>query len=191
MKYQILYILLILTIACNKREGIEPVPDEVNCEDTGCTVDEDFYSVGLLNGACWVPPFIGISPLSEGYITIIFSEPAINGIRGELIFDIDKKMTDLQDTIWLGKPWNGSSLNSAAATYIYWEGTSIAGRFNFEIGTPLTYDDYMLIDYFNADTSVVEGRFQLRFPKRDVNSFVTHAPDSMHIQCGQFRVEKN
>ncbi|MDV7396808.1 hypothetical protein RZS08_35750, partial [Arthrospira platensis SPKY1] len=62
-------------------------------------------------------------------------------------------------------------------------------HFGFSPDSELTYQDFLLIDDFSADTTIVEGRFQVRFPKRSVSNFVTHAPDTMNIRCGKFRAK--
>ncbi|MEO0683771.1 MAG: hypothetical protein AAFY76_01655 [Cyanobacteria bacterium J06649_11] len=157
--------------------------------EINCSIEEEFYCSGLLNEECWTTTFVSISPLSEDDLVIICGDPEVNGIRGELRFVIEKSTTDLQDTIWLGKRSNGSDLdNFAGARYIYLEGNSLVGGFEFVLNAPFTSKDYLLIDSFNADTSVVNGRFRLKFTERNVPSFVTHAPDSMSISCGSFRI---
>jgi|AntRauTorckE5430_2_1112549.scaffolds.fasta_scaffold37896_1 hypothetical protein len=191
MKESFFYILLIVLLSCCQDDDSEPIPKEIDCDDIDCTIEDEFYCSGLLNGECWATSFVGISPLSEDDIIIICGDPEVDGIRSELRFILDKSTTNLQDTIWLVRQANSSApLNSADAKYIYWEGPTPVGRFEFVLDEPFSYKDYLLIDYHNADTSVVTGRFQLRFTERDVSSFVTHAPDSMHIKCGSFQVEE-
>ena len=169
----------------------QPMPSEVNCAEVDCVIEDSFYGKGLLNGECWTTPFVGINPLSSRDINIILGDPEINGQRGELHLTFAKSSTNLQDTIWLGRlPTSNSPSNFGGAQYLYWEDHTPVGRFKFAPNAPFTYQDYLLIDDFNADTTMISGRFQLRFVERNIASFVQHAPDSMTIKCGSFRVER-
>ncbi|MDV7397687.1 hypothetical protein RZS08_40175, partial [Arthrospira platensis SPKY1] len=100
------------------------------------------------------------------------------------------KATSLRDTIWLGGTYSDVEIPGLArSSYNYLEDHTIAGSFRFAPTDTLTYKDFLLIDDFNADTTIVEGRFQVRFPRRSVSNFVTHAPDTMNIRCGKFRAK--
>jgi len=188
MKKLSCFLLAVLLYSCDKDKAAPALP--VDCAEMECPVTEEFYGVGLMNGECWVADGAVIDTFSRVNFLIILAGAEFDGITENLLFSISRA-AELQDTIWLG--WNRSFTNPrpnvADTWYSYMEDHSVAGEFKFGVGTEVTYNDYLLIDYFNADTSIVEGRFEVRFPERSVNSFVTHAPDSMHIRCGKFRAK--
>ncbi|MEO0683770.1 MAG: hypothetical protein AAFY76_01650 [Cyanobacteria bacterium J06649_11] len=186
-----LSILLILLFSSCQKGDFQQRLGEIDCAEVDCMIADDFYGSGLLNGECWTTRFVGIGPFPGRDLDIILGDPEVNGHRGELHLTFDKTTTDLQDTIWLGRqPTGHGPSNSGTAQYIYWEDHTPVGRFKFILNAPFTYDDYLLIDSYNIDTSILSGRFNLRFTERDVSSFVHHAPDSMNIKCGSFRVEE-
>ncbi|KGE88916.1 hypothetical protein [Phaeodactylibacter xiamenensis] len=191
MKGSIFFVVLVVFWGCCQDDDLQPMPGKVDCSEVDCMIEDEFYGSGLLNRECWTTSFVGISPLSEDDLIIIFGDPDINGIRGELRFVLEKSRINLQDTIWLGKRSSSSDpTNFASARYIYLEGNTPVGGFDFMLDAPFTFLDFLLIDGYNADTSLIYGQFQLRFPESNVSSFVTHAPDSMNIKCGSFKVEK-
>jgi hypothetical protein len=168
---------------------VQPSPVTPNCEQVDCVPTAEFYGMGLMNGNCWQATWAIIDSLASPYLAIILSGGESNGI-GELLYITVNNVTNLRDTIWLGGAYSNQVIPNLANTwYSYTEDHSIAGSFSFKPTDALTYKDFLLIDYFNADTTIVEGRFQVRFPHRSINNFVTHAPDSMRIECGRFRAQ--
>jgi hypothetical protein len=187
MKMLSCFLLAVLLYSCDKDKAAPALP--VGCEEMDCPVTEEFYSVGLINEECRAAKAVITTFSSTLSFSIRLFGGEVNGISEDLTFGINQ-ITSLNDTIWLG--WNSFTNpkpNIARAWYSYMEDHSLAGGFQFGVGTEVTYNDYLLIDYFNADTSIVEGRFQVRFPKRSVSNFVTHAPDTMNIRCGKFRAK--
>jgi hypothetical protein len=189
MKKLSCFLLAVLLYSCDKDKASPALP--VACMEIECpVVTEEFYSVGLMNGECWAADGAVIDTFSQVNFLIVLASAGLDGITESLLIDISRT-TDLRDTIWLG--WNRSFTNPrhnvAHTWYSYLEDHSVAGEFKFGVGTEVTYNDYLLIDYFNADTSIVEGRFEVRFPERSVSGFVTHAPDTMNIRCGKFRAK--
>jgi hypothetical protein len=187
MKKLSCFLLAVLLYSCDKDKAAPALP--MDCAEMDCPVTEEFYSVGLMNGECRAAKAVKTAFSSTFSFSIRLFGGEVNGISEELTFSINP-MTTLQDTIWLG--WNSFTNprpNVAHTWYSYMEDHSVAGEFKFGVGTEVTYNDFLLIDYFNADTSIVEGRFEVRFPERSVSGFVTHAPDTMHIRCGKFRAK--
>jgi hypothetical protein len=190
MKESVFYILLVILLGCCQDDDTDLMPKEIDCQDIDCVIEDEFYASGLLNSECWTTNTLAINPLSESDLIIAIGDREINGIRSELNLSFEKAKTNLEDTIWLSRQTGGSvPSNSGTAQYIYWEDHTPVGRFNLSANVPYIPTDYLLIDYYNADTSILEGRFQLKFTERDVSSFVTHAPDSMEIKCGSFKIE--
>ena len=192
MKKLSCFLLAVLLYSCDKDKAAPALP--VGCEEMECPVTEEFYGVGLMNGACWAADGAIITYPSSASSVSSFSirlfGGEVNGISEALFLSINR-VTTLQDTIWIGSnsSFTNPRPNVAHTWYSYMEGHSVAGGFKFGVGTEVTYNDYLLIDYFNADTSIVEGRFEVRFPERSVSGFVTHAPDTMNIRCGKFRAK--
>jgi hypothetical protein len=97
---------------------------------------------------------------------------------------------DLADTLWLGRTDTFSPTSGiASGRYFYVEEDTSVGTFEFERDV-IDPESYLIIDYFNADTTVLEGRFQCRFTDRSVNSFVG-APDTLQLSCGSFKVQRD
>ena len=188
----VLLAILLLSFSC-KKDGIivqTPPENELDCALTNCTSSQEFYGNSLLNGECWISDYAVIAPSSNFALSVILGKAATNGISENLRFVINNK-TDFSDTIWLGwVDFVNLTPGIGHSAYSYSEGDSSAGKFDFAPGLPVTKEDFLVIDFINEDTSIVEGRFQLRFSRRNVNSFVTHAPDSMQFQCGKFRAKE-
>jgi hypothetical protein len=181
------FLLVVLLYSCDKDKAAPALP--VDCAEMDCPVTEEFYGVGLMNGACWAADGVWIDTFSRVDFLITLGRVGLNGIEESLLLRVSRA-TDLQDTIWLGWRYSNHDIpNLVNPTYFYSEGHSGAGHFGFSPDSELTYQDFLLIDDFNADTTIVEGRFQVRFPKRSVSNFVTHAPDTMNIRCGKFRAK--
>jgi hypothetical protein len=187
MKHWIpLLLLTLLFLGCKDDEPTVQTPT-ADCEDVACpAATQEFYGTGLMNGACWEAAWVGIDTFSTTELNIVMTETAVDGIYGRLYLIVNQ-VTNLLDTIWIGGDSNNMTPNLAYAWFYYIEDHSIVGDFTFRPLDVLTYKDFLLIDYFNADTTIVEGRFQVHFPRRLINPFVTHAPDSMRIECGRFR----
>lgn len=184
-------VFSIITISCCDDDmTMEPDRDGIDCSEIDCLVIEEFYGKGMVNSACWTTDLTNIDHSGNTHFSITLWGETTNGIDEQLRIRIINT-ADLNDTIWLGwVDFANPSPNIASARYFYTEGSSFAGDFDFGSDSELTYDDYLLIDSFNADTSIVEGRFKVRFPRRNINNFVTHAPDTMRIECGSFRVKE-
>lgn len=191
IKHPFSLLFFLVFVACCKEPIIDTNKEELHCEEVECPILDEFYGAGLLNGECWYAEKGWIDSTSRNNLTILLTKHEIDGFIDELAFLINKE-TNINDTIWLGWAYsNNSTPNLARVEYYYIEGHSIVGDFSFEVGSPLTYKDYLLIDYINAYTTIVEGRFQVKLPHRRVNNFVTHAPDTMNITCGSFKAKVN
>jgi hypothetical protein len=174
---------------CDDDDGIPeppPPPPVFNCEEVSCEPHEEFYGKCVMNQWCWIADGIFVD-YSPSRMILTFGKNEVDGIGERLSIKIYSN-TNLQDTIWIGTTDSGNPEPNIAPTYYgYTEDGGSAGTFNFMFGQELTYEDYLLIDYYNADTSIIEGQFQVRFPERAVNSYV-NAPDTMRLSCGSFRV---
>ncbi|WP_421947190.1 hypothetical protein [Phaeodactylibacter xiamenensis] len=196
MKEQLYFLNLILfsflISCCNDDDMMIKEPDGmvVDCSEMDCSTQEDFYGVGVMNEECWIADNTELEINTPSAMMLVnLRKYESNSIDGYLYFIINK-LTDLNDTIWLGFSYSNVPIPNVARTkYTYLEDHSIVGDFDFSPDDELTYNDFLIIDYFNQDTSIVEGHFQVRFPQRSVNHFV-NAPDSMNIQCGRFRVSE-
>ncbi|WP_425420554.1 hypothetical protein [Phaeodactylibacter xiamenensis] len=196
MKEQLYFLNLILfsflISCCNDDDMMIKEPDGmvVDCSEMDCSTQEDFYGVGVMNEECWIADNTELEiNTPSAMILVNLRKYESNSIDGYLYFIINK-LTDLNDTIWLGFSYSNVPIPNVARTkYTYLEDHSIVGDFDFSPDDELTYNDFLIIDYFNQDTSIVEGHFQVRFPQRSVNHFV-NAPNSMNIQCGRFRVSE-
>lgn len=196
MKEQLYFLNMILfsflISCCNDDDMMIKEPDGmvVDCTEMDCSTHEDFYGVGVMNAECWIADNTELEINTPSAMMLVnLRKYESNSIDGYLYFIINK-LTDLNDTIWLGFSYSNVPIPNVARTkYTYLEDHSIVGDFDFSPDDELTYNDFLIIDYFNQDTSIVEGHFQVRFPQRSVNHFV-NAPDSMNIQCGRFRVSE-
>jgi hypothetical protein len=196
MKEQLYFLNMILfsflISCCNDDDMMIKEPDGmvVDCSEMDCSTQEDFYGVGVMNEECWIADNTELEINTPSAMMLVnLRKYESNSIDGYLYFIINK-LTDLNDTIWLGFSYSNVPIPNVARTkYTYLEDHSIVGDFDFSPDDELTYNDFLIIDYFNQDTSIVEGHFQVRFPQRSVNHFV-NAPDSMNIQCGRFRVSE-
>jgi hypothetical protein len=84
---------------------------------------------------------------------------------GESLYITLSPSTDLRDTIWLMHPNSPERrANTVRASYAYFEDHSVVGNFKLDKDAPFTGEDYLLIDYVNADTTLLEGRFSGTFP---------------------------
>ena len=186
----VLFSLLLASCQKDKNGSPQTTSAGVNCDTVSCPVPTEFYGAGLMNGGCWFAEGTFFDRiLSNGYYIILAFN--VNGIEQRLSFDISRNV-DLQDTVWLARGnVDDAQPNTGKAWYSYHEGDAVAGDFQFAKNAPPTYEDYLLIDYFNEDTTLLEGRFKLRFTDRSVSAFVEDiAPDSMRFECGRFRVEQ-
>jgi hypothetical protein len=196
MKEQLYFLNMILfsflISCCNDDDMMINEPDGmvVDCTEMDCSTQEDFYGAGVMNEECWIADNTELEINTPSAMMLVnLRKYESNSIDGYLYFIINK-LTDLNDTIWLGFSYSNVPIPNVARTkYTYLEDHSIVGDFDFSPDDELTYNDFLIIDYFNQDTSIVEGHFQVRFPQRSVNHFV-NAPDSMNIQCGRFRVSE-
>ena len=196
MKEQLYFLNMILfsflISCCNDDDMMIKEPDDmvVDCTEMDCSTQEDFYGVGVMNEECWIADNTELEINTPSAMMLVnLRKYESNSIDGYLYFIINK-LTDLNDTIWLGFSYSNVPIPNVARTkYTYLGDHSIVGDFDFSPDNELTYNDFLIIDYFNQDTSIVEGHFQVRFPQRSVNHFV-NAPDSMNIQCGRFRVSE-
>lgn len=196
MKEQLYFLNMILfsflISCCNDDDMMIKEPDGmvVDCSEMDCSTPGDFYGVGVMNEECWIADNTELEINTPSAMMLVnLRKYESNSIDGYLYFIINK-LTDLNDTIWLGFSYSNVPIPNVARTkYTYLEDHSIVGDFDFSPDDELTYNDFLIIDYFNQDTSIVEGHFQVRFPQRSVNHFV-NAPDSMNIQCGRFRVSE-
>ena len=186
MKKLALLICPILLLACCDDDDMVPQPSTPPpCVEVLCETEEELFGKAILNGVCWMADYTFLLPGK----TIFLARSEGNGIEGGLSINLEQA-TDLQDTIWL---WRHATTDPApnlvSCNYSYSEGPSSVGEFDFHSTAEPTYEDFLIIDYFNADTSLIEGRFRVRFSDRRVNSFV-NAPDTMRLGCGSFRVQK-
>ncbi len=190
MKKTILLIIIsaMTLTACQKENTGTNEPTRINCEEIVCESEEAFFATCLINEECKEAVGAGFLYSSNNNILIILGIDQVNGIGEQLFISVSEE-ADLDSKISLG--WNNGSRSPQIvhAWYQYSQGASVAGYFEFEKSDELQEEDYLIIDYYNGDTTILEGHFQVNFPHKRVSSFVTHAPDSMRIECGQFRVE--
>ena len=187
----VLFSLLLASCRKDKDGTPETASAGVDCETVSCPAPADFYGTGLMNGECWSTEWTVYDRIMSNDHYIILGFNVVNGIGQKLLFDISHN-ANLQDTVWLARGnIDDSQPNIGQAWYSYNEGHSNAGTFDFTKNAPPTYEDYLLIDYFNEDTTLLEGRFKIRFTHRSVSAFIEEiAPDSMRFECGRFRVEQ-
>lgn len=176
--------------SCCEDDEAQPIPShEIDCASIDCEWLSEYAGSAIMNDECWQARWAGLDTFSNSGLYIYLSGNEVNGIWEYLTISVNE-MTNLEDTIWIGGfPSNNPVPNLARATYWYSDDLAPAGRFFFDSSDILTYKDYLIIDDFNADTTIVEGRFQVRFPQKNVSNFITHEPDSMNIQCGHFRAK--
>ncbi|WP_367391451.1 hypothetical protein [Lewinella sp. LCG006] len=188
-KFQICLLFFAFLSCCDDDDAVPQPPPPPACLEVVCETEEEFYGKAIMNGECWVADEVRLYG-DEGVNFIDLNKNQVNDIRQGLSIEIIKN-ANLHDTLWIGLANSDNPEPNLALTYYgYFDSHSSVGEFDFAFGTELTFEDYLLIDYFNADTSIIEGRFQVRFPNRSVNSFV-NAPDSMLLGCGSFRVKKD
>jgi hypothetical protein len=187
MKNLILLLVIIILSCCGEDDEAIPQPMIKDCTELDCPHEDEFYGKAVMNDESWLADWI-YTDLTSSSLAVFLLKAGPDNIGEQLVFTIYNN-SNWQDTIWLGSPYsNDPPPNFARAIYDYSEGHSSVGYFRFNTGDPPTGDDYLLIDDVNADTTIIEGRFQVRFPIRSVNSYVT-APDTMRLGCGRFRVE--
>lgn len=167
----------LIYLGCNKMEmpstHVKPICDHI-----------EYHGTYLFNNECRSPELnVFRSASNRFYIQLIKTGP----ISEDLTFTISKK-SNLEDTLFLETlPGFIPSLEKADVLYSYIEG-GIVGSWEIPNGSG-TKQDFLIIDYFNEDTTIIEGRFQCKFQTRDVNSFV-NAPDTLNISCGSFKLKK-
>ena len=181
----------LLFSCCKNDDDMIGLPiKELDCTQIECTSIDEFYGVGLMNNNCWISDYSVLDPFSPFAMSIIIGKEETNGISESLRFVVNNE-TKFSDTIWLGGADFVNVVPGVAhSSYYYDEGGSSAGVFDFNPDVEFNKTDFLLIDYINEDTSIVEGRFQMRFSRRNVNGFVIQAPDTMRFQCGSFRAKK-
>lgn len=187
MKNLILLIIILTISCCGEDDDAIPQPVVNDCTELDCPHEKEFFGKAIMNDECWVADWTN-SSITPSRLAIFLLKAGPDNIGEQLIFTIYNN-SSWEDTIWLSRPYsNNPPPNVASVIYDYSEGHSSVGQFRFNTGDPPTGDDYLLIDDVNTDTTIIEGRFQVRFPIRSVNSYVT-APDTMRLGCGSFRVE--
>jgi hypothetical protein len=190
IRRNIYLLFFVLLSCCDDGDAIPQPPPPPACLEVVCETEEEFYGKAIMNGECWKADITNLDVSPGGTFSINLNKYEVNGI-GEGLSIVLYKNANLEDTLWIGFTNSGNPSHEVAPSYYgYQNFHGLEGEFSFPFGTELTYKDYLLIDYFNADTSIVEGRFQVRFPSGSVNSYI-NAPDTMRRGCGSFRVKKD
>ena len=70
--------------------------------------------------------------------------------------------------------------------YSYQDYSGLSGGFGIPTGQG-TKDDYLIIDYYNADTSILEGRFQCKFKEGSAASWV-NVPDGLELSLSLIHI---
>lgn len=184
----LLSLVSLLSTSCNKEKIKLRTDVPVICGEVACETSKPFFAKALFNRECNI--FGGAYFRKESTeLSMSFGNGFVPHISEGLSIRIYDN-TDLKDTIWLGfnSPYERIP-GIAWATYHYINLDAYYGDFRFDREDSLTYEDYLLIDYFNEDTTIIEGRFQVRFPRRNVAN-LAHVPDTMRWDCGEFRIEE-
>jgi hypothetical protein len=186
MKNLLLLLLPLMMLSCCEDDDAVPQPAiPPPCVEVACETEDEFFGKAIRNGECWKADTAFFFK-SSTKTSIYLDDVPINGIEEGLIVSFFHN-ANLEDTLWFDiNDFRDPAPHIASARYSYREFHGVAGSFSFLFGHELTYEDYLLIDYFNADTSIIEGHFQVYFPDGSVNSYI-NAPDSMRFGCGSFR----
>ncbi len=175
----IFLIVITCFFACEKEEPVPPMPT-MPIYDVPCEVEE-YYGAFLQNGECFVDNEVTLLVTNIDRIFRIGKQGMIpEGINLSISHE-----ANLMDTLFL-RPVAG--VNNASVLYTYRLGDSSGGTFSISPGTG-TDQDFIIIDYFNADTTEMMGRFQCRFNDRSIAEPPVVAPDTMVITEGYFRVK--
>ncbi len=183
--YLFFLVLAIASLNCNKNTEEETVPQELpqdNIED--CEVDE-FYARFLLNGTCWVTDFERVD-IRDQYLNIEFQKRA--AISENLIFRLPVEKLDFNRNKIYSIDEVGTWSENVIALYTFTEGgDGLIIGYSPALQTSST-NDYFEITQINADTTIIEGKFQCTlFPGNTTTIF--DAPDSLKITEGQFKIE--
>lgn len=180
-----------LLSSCGENDDTKPVGHVgLDCSTVDCLWLNDYAGSALVNGLCWQAEWARIDTFDTTKSFSIFISGGLTNEIWEFLHIYINDSTNLRDTIWLGGFYSNHPMaNIARITYNYYDDLVPAGSFDFTPTDGITYRDYLIIDYFNADTTIIEGHFQVRFPENSVNTFITHEPDTMNIQCGYFHAK--
>ncbi|WP_367391450.1 hypothetical protein [Lewinella sp. LCG006] len=191
MKKLLLLLLPVMYLSCcDDDDAVPQPPPPPACLEVLCETEEEFYGKAIMNGECWVADWVDLHLSPGGEYSIHLNKNEVDGVSEGLSILLFYN-TILDDTIWIGSnSFTNPSPSTASSFYGYRGVDASLGTFGFEHGLEPTYTDYLLIDYFNADTSIIEGRFQISFSNRSMSSFA-NAPDSMRLGCGSFRVKRD
>ncbi len=178
----IFLIVITCFFACEKEEPVPPIPT-MPIYDVPCEVEEYFGSF-LQNGECFVENEVRLRVTNTGRSVIIGK----SGIIPEALWLIISSEANLKDTLFLETRGFLTRAGNASVFYSYSSGDQSFGTFGISQGTG-TKKDFLIIDYFNADTTEMMGRFQCRFNDRSIAEPPVVAPDTMVITEGYFRVK--
>ncbi len=176
----IFLIVITCFFACEKEEPVPPMP----IYDVPCEVEE-YYGAFLQNGECFVS--------NEATLRITNNNSRAFRIRKQGIIPEGISFTvshqaNLKDTLFLETRGIAGRVSNASVFYSYSSNDTSFGTFGISQGTG-TKKDFLIIDYFNADTTEMMGRFQCRFNDRSIAEPPVVAPDTMVITEGYFRVK--
>jgi hypothetical protein len=170
---------MLALLACEKEKA---QPSE-KCLDA-CP-HEGFHAVFLKNGEC----FTSVNSefwFDGGRIALNFYNGSL--INETLLISLDFN-SNFKDTLWL-ETFNALNPDplKARILYSYSQDDQLLAGWRIPAGKG-TKEDFLVIDYFNEDTTIIEGRFQCRF-QENWNGGAIEIPDSLVITCGSFRVQK-
>ena len=186
-KFQICLLFFAFLSCCDDDDAIPQPPPPPACLEVVCETEEEFFGKAIRNSECWIADYVRFR--GPGSSIYLYQERS-DGFTERLSFPLNRN-TDLSDTIWLGFTNSGNpSPHIVYANYGYNTDHGVLGGFIFEYGSAPSYEDFLIIDYFNADTSILEGHFQVNFPPANPIPFV-NPPDSMRLGCGSFRVKED
>jgi len=146
---------------------------------------DDFHVSFRFNDSCATQTYIRFEKLGSDFH--ISSGRTHTEEIGQFLHVFFLKESNLNDTLWIDSINSNSSANDKVSVrYSYVESSGISGGYNIIPGQG-TRNDYMIIDYYNADTTIIEGRFQCKFTEGSAASWVG-APDTIVITDGSFKV---
>ncbi|MGK0314749.1 MAG: hypothetical protein ACI86M_000969 [Saprospiraceae bacterium] len=176
---KLLYKLVIVSIffqSCGKEEVPPPLPP---CDH------DDFHVSFRFNGMCESQVFIDYSKLGDNFS--IYSGRSYTEDLAQFLHIKVFKESNLKDTLWIEAfDVSSSFTDRVKVTYHYSGPNGLSGSFSIPPGQG-TKEDYLIIDYYNADTTILEGRFQCTFKEGSAASWV-NAPDSLVLTDGSFKV---